>query len=98
MSGLQALLEEKARVEAEIAAQKPAAIAQVFALMQQLGVTPADLGLQPIKVARAPLPGKAPVRYQDGEGRTWTGVGKRPNWLRDALAAGADIKQFRVKG
>ncbi|HEV6964967.1 H-NS histone family protein [Roseateles sp.] len=28
------------------------------------------------------------AKYGDGTGRTWTGVGKRPNWFKDALAAG----------
>src|SRR5437868_7839847 len=28
------------------------------------------------------------AKYGDGTGRTWSGVGKRPNWFKDALAAG----------
>ena len=28
------------------------------------------------------------AKYTDGAGRTWSGVGKRPNWFKDALAAG----------
>ena len=96
MSDLQSLLGEKARIEQEIAAQKPAAVARVYALMQELGVTPEDMGLRPVTAAPAPT-AKTPVRYRDAAGRTWTGVGKRPNWLRDALAAGASLDDFRVK-
>lgn len=27
---------------------------------------------------------------------TWSGRGKRPTWLRDAIAAGGSLEQFRV--
>ena len=99
MKDLKTLLEEKAALEAAIAEQKPAAIAQVFALMNELGVTPADMGLapapfQPAKRAAA----KRPARYRDADGNEWSGIGKRPNWVRAALAAGADLEAFRVRG
>ena len=47
------------------------------------------------KVAKAK--GPAVVRYQDGNGNTWVGRGKRPQWLRDALAAGRKLEEFAVK-
>lgn len=28
------------------------------------------------------------AKYGDGDGKTWTGVGKRPAWFKDAIAAG----------
>lgn len=28
------------------------------------------------------------AKYSDRDGRTWTGVGKRPAWFKDAIAAG----------
>lgn len=34
--------------------------------------------------------------YRDETGRTWAGRGKRPQWLRDALAAGRKLEDFRV--
>jgi DNA-binding protein H-NS len=39
----------------------------------------------------------APVRsakYSDGQGNSWSGMGKRPFWLRDALAAGRSLEEF----
>lgn len=42
---------------------------------------------------------KAPVvvKYANGLGGTWGGIGKRPTWLRDALSAGKQLSDFAVK-
>ncbi|WP_431274669.1 H-NS family nucleoid-associated regulatory protein [Variovorax ureilyticus] len=36
------------------------------------------------------------ITYSDGQGNTWGGWGKRPTWLREALAAGKDLQDFQV--
>lgn len=36
-------------------------------------------------------------KYHDGTGRTWTGVGKRPNWFKDALAAGKKAEDLLIR-
>lgn len=36
------------------------------------------------------------VAYADPNGNTWSGRGKRPNWLREALASGAKLEDFKV--
>ena len=72
------------------------------------GITAEDLGL----VAPSPGKGKAAgrakpgrkttkgarpaVAYRNQDGQTWGGRGKRPQWLRDALAAGHALDEFRV--
>jgi DNA-binding protein H-NS len=40
----------------------------------------------------------AGATYSDGQGRTWGGKGKRPDWLREALAAGRGLDEFKVAG
>jgi DNA-binding protein H-NS len=35
-------------------------------------------------------------KFADGKGGTWGGLGKRPQWLRDALAAGKKLEDFAV--
>lgn len=92
MSDLQALIAQRAALEAQIAAHKPQAVAQVRALMAELGVTPEDLGFVTSKAATP-----RPVKYRDEEGRTWTGVGQRPRWLAARLRAGATLEQFAVR-
>jgi DNA-binding protein H-NS len=54
------------------------------------------------KASKGPLKGAlkgAPkgTLYRDEEGRTWVGRGKRPQWLRDQLAAGRSLEDFKVK-
>ncbi len=45
------------------------------------------------KAAKPP----AVVKYRNDSGGTWGGRGKRPQWLRDALASGAQLTDFLVK-
>ncbi len=42
---------------------------------------------------------KAPavVKFANGLGGTWGGIGKRPTWLRDALTSGKQLSDFAVK-
>ena len=37
------------------------------------------------------------MKYRDEQGRGWVGRGKRPQWLRDALATGRTLQDFAVK-
>jgi len=39
----------------------------------------------------------AAAKYTDGQGNTWVGRGKRPQWLRDALNAGKQLSDFLIK-
>lgn len=44
--------------------------------------------------------GKKPTRaakYKDTSGNTWSGMGKRPNWFKEALAAGVSPEKLLVK-
>jgi DNA-binding protein H-NS len=37
------------------------------------------------------------IKYRNETGSTWVGRGKRPQWLRDALAGGKQLSDFAVK-
>lgn len=39
---------------------------------------------------------QAVAKYADGPGRTWTGLGRKPTWLHEALDAGAELDDFLV--
>lgn len=90
------LQQQLAAAQAAIAAQKAEAVQQVKDFMTELGITVDDL--QP-KTAAAVRPGgsKRAVKYSDGAGNTWTGVGQRPRWVAKALLNGATLEQFLVK-
>ncbi len=74
-------------------------------------LTAADLGLGTLKQnsaavaapskgkGRKKAPAKAPpvVKFRNDTGGTWGGIGKRPQWLRDALASGKTLQDFLVK-
>lgn len=42
------------------------------------------------------ITGKGAVRYVGPNGERWSGRGRRPGWLTNALDAGASIEQFRI--
>lgn len=37
---------------------------------------------------------QAKTSYKDANGNTWSGMGPRPRWLKEALSAGATLDQF----
>ncbi len=49
------------------------------------------------KSAGSGRPSMGSPKYHDGAGRTWTGVGKRPNWFKDALAAGKKAEDLLIR-
>lgn len=96
MTRIDDLALERAELEARISAQKLAAVTEVVATMERLGLTWADFGVAPIVPARPAA--KRKVKYADAHGNHWSGTGQRPRWLAHALANGADLEQFRVRG
>jgi DNA-binding protein H-NS len=57
------------------------------------GAAPKASGRTKVKAATAAKAGVSP-RFSDGPGRSWSGRGPRPHWLRDALAAGRSLEEF----
>ncbi len=62
---------------------------------------PEDAGRASAKTAKGgKAAGKKPVRkikFADGQGNTWGGMGKRPAWFKDALAAGKKPEDLLAK-
>ena len=92
-------LEEKIKTLTET--QRTDAIAKVRALMEENGLSLADLRSR----ARTGEKGKAKIpktaqkvaaKYRDEMGNTWSGRGLQPNWLKAAIAAGKKIEDFAV--
>lgn len=70
------------------------AIAHYGLTAQQLGLRTNKTVARPKKTGNAA--GKSTAGFSDGNGNVWSGRGPRPHWLRDALAAGRSIDEFRV--
>ena len=99
-------------LQAKAAALKQKEIAGVIGRMKAAiefyGITASDLGFSDA----AASPGKAPkqrptklgkpskgdrqARYGDGNGHVWSGMGPRPTWLKDAIAAGRSLESFAL--
>ncbi len=101
---LKELLAQKAELEQRIAetqrAEREQAIAQIRRLMNEYGLTPADLGGHtrvgtPMRV-KGPGSTVAPKYRHPGTGETWSGRGLQPRWLREALASGRSLAEFTL--
>jgi DNA-binding protein H-NS len=67
-------------------------IAELEAVSQKHGYKLADLaGGKKAKVA-------SPAKYKhlEDSSLTWTGRGRRPNWIRDGLSAGKSLDDFAI--
>lgn len=100
MATLQQLLDQKAALDKQIETTRrqehSEAIAQVRALMEQHGLSIADLGLRGGKSA-ARKGSKVAAKYRNGTtGETWSGRGLQPKWLKAALQNGRKIEDFAV--
>ena len=75
-------------------------ISRIKVAIAHYGLTAEQLGFgartnstkRKARVGKAALPRS--VKYSDGQGNSWSGIGKRPYWLRDALAAGRTLEEF----
>lgn len=106
MATLKELLAQKEELDARIEQAKNKdrtdAIAQIRALMDDYGLTVADLGGRAAAkraaapAGRKPL-GKVAAKYRNAStGETWSGRGLQPNWLKAALAGGKTLEDFAV--
>ncbi|MGE8449423.1 MAG: H-NS family nucleoid-associated regulatory protein [Pseudomonadales bacterium] len=92
MSNYQNLLARRAELDAQIAqAQaeaKAKAVTEARALIQEHGLTAADV----FTAAKAKCSVGAPKYRDPATGATWTGRGKPPNWI-----VGKDRDQFLIE-
>jgi len=100
----------QAQADALRAKEVAAVVARIREAIAHYQLTAADLGFnggQAAKGAAKPKAkgkskfartGKAALaKFTDGQGKTWSGIGKRPNWFKDALASGKTADQLLVK-
>ena len=72
-------------------------IADIKAKMKQYGITVADLGGAAGTKKPAKSKSKAPAKYKGPNGELWAGgPGRKPEWVREALAAGKRIEDYRI--
>jgi DNA-binding protein H-NS len=104
MASLQELIAQKEALEREIEKtrnqDRGEAIAKVRALMDQYGLTLADLSAKLSAKSSKPRAGKGnkvAAKYRNAAtGETWSGRGLQPKWLKAALASGRKLSEFTL--
>ncbi len=102
MSNLQELLAQRAELERKITetqkSQRAAAIAKIRELMAENGLTLEDFGGKSTSVSRqnGAASKKAPIKYRDASGNSWSGRGLQPKWLQEAINSGRQLSEFAV--
>jgi DNA-binding protein H-NS len=93
MSNLQSLLEQKAKLEEQIATvaaeqaeAKKQAITTMKSLAEQFGIVAREV-FDPVRVD---------PKFRGPNGETWTGRGLVPKWLLDLEAAGHLRDEFKI--
>jgi DNA-binding protein H-NS len=85
-------------------------IGRIKEAIDAYGLTAEDLGLsgkRPRQAGKPARPGKKATRrtaiakrvapeakYQDDQGNSWSGRGRRPEWLRTAIESGRVLEEF----
>jgi DNA-binding protein H-NS len=81
-------------IEAEIVqrreSERERVLNQMRELAASLGMTLEDV----VRQEKGPVPPK--YRHPDNPAFTWTGRGKRPNWVTQALASGKTLEDLAV--
>jgi DNA-binding protein H-NS len=101
VASLKELIAQKEALELEIERTKKQdrseAIAKVRTLMDEYGLTAADLATKRGPKPRAGKGGKVAAKYRNtATGDTGSGRGLQPKWLKAALASGRKLTDFAV--
>ncbi len=87
-----ATLEQEA--EALRKAELVTVIADIKARMAEYGITSKDLGVIKNKIKKQSATSGPIARYRNAEGKTWSGRGRKPKWIVEALAAGKTLEDL----
>lgn len=88
-------VQAKKDANAQRLAELDGVIAQIRAMMKEHGIVAADLGGRGKAGKRA---SKGVVLYANpAGGNGWTGKGRKPNWVVEALANGRSLSDFLIK-
>lgn len=73
-----------------------AVVADIKAKMAEYGITLQDLGAAGRRRSRAKASVGQPKYRNPATGETWTGKGRKPGWLVQALAQGKSLADFAI--
>ena len=101
MASLQELIAQKESLERQIEQtrqkDRSEAIAKVRGLMDEYGLTAADLSTKASAKPRGGSGTKVAAKYRDkSTGESWSGRGLQPKWLKAASGTGRKLSDFAV--
>ena len=101
MASLQELIAQKEALEVEIertrSKDRADALVKVRTLMDQYGLTAADLSTKGSVKSRTGKGNKVAAKYRNSAtGETWSGRGLQPKWLKAAVGAGHKLSEFTL--
>lgn len=101
MASLQELIAQKEALERQIDEtrhkDRSDAISKVRTLMEEYGLSAADVSGKGSAKPRAGKGNKVAAKYRNAAtGDSWSGRGLQPKWLKAALASGRKLGEFAV--
>ena len=102
---LQTAVEEKRANEAELIkaeTERKERLAKYKELMEKEGITPEELqeifgtATTSARAKRPPRPAKYAFINENGERKTWTGQGRTPRPIQNALNSGKSLSDFKI--
>ncbi|MDP9045843.1 MAG: H-NS histone family protein [Pseudomonadota bacterium] len=101
MATLKELIAQKEALEQEIertrTQNRSDAVSKVRALMDEYGLSVADLSARGPGKPRGGKGNKVAAKYRNkATGESWSGRGLQPKWLKAALGSGAKLDDFSV--
>ena len=102
---LQTAVEEKRANEAELIkaeTERKERLAKYKELMEKEGITPEELqeifgtAATSARAKRSPRPAKYAFIDENGERKTWTGQGRTPRPIQNALNSGKSLSDFEI--
>ena len=99
MTTLQELIQQRDALNVQIAEMQQAlraeALAEIRARMREHQISVEDLASSGRSTQREKS--KTAPKYRNSEtGKTWSGRGKRPQWIHDALADGQSLDKYLI--
>lgn len=97
LSQIERLQKEAATIQSEVIARIRRDIAKFGLTAEQLfGASGVAKPGRAAKAAVKQVKAAKPPKYADGAGNSWGDIGKRPEWIRQALAAGRALEDFLI--
>ncbi|MDQ5887897.1 MAG: hypothetical protein RL210_2424 [Pseudomonadota bacterium] len=94
---LKAQAEKLLQQAEEIRKQEVATVvAEIKAKIAQYGITARDLGFATAAAGKKGTTEGAVAKFRGPNGESWSGMGRQPQWLKDALANGRKKEDFAI--